>query len=807
MSKISSGLRVRALIARPPITLGILVFVVGVLPEAAYSQCELSVDLILSSDGSSADAAGTSVAVAQDVFVVGAPGDDDSGSNSGAAYVWRLKESGWIEEQKLVASDGTADDQFGRTVAISEDVVIVGAFGNGDGGAAYVFRFNGLSWVQEAKLVPADSVSGDSFGFAVSLSGDVALIGAYGADDLGTNSGAAYVFRFDGAAWVEEYKLLASDGEAYDFFGAAVALSGDAALVGAYLDDDVASSGGAAYVFRFGGSLWTQEQKLWASDGATDDRFGAALAISGDALIVGVKQDDDKGANSGSAYIFAFNGATWVEESKLLPSDGLEQDKFGVAVGLSGDVAVVGSYWHEHSGITDAGAAYLYRFDGSDWVEDEKLVAPDAWYWDYFGASVAVAGDLAVVGAVQDDNKGNNSGSGYAFSKVCPDNGCISDGDCDDGDACTTDRCSGRACTHTEINCSDGIACTADTCWEGQCVNDATACECVTDADCNDGVRCSVDTCVNNVCINDVGACDCFANADCADELACTVDFCAGGTCYHDASACECATAGDCYDGLACSVASCLDRECIFDTSECECFSDGECDDRNSCTSDTCSGENVCVHELVAGCCGNGVCDGREDSCECPVDCKAVSTASCGNGVCETSDGEDCLTCPEDCNGLQGGLVRERFCCGAGGGENPVGCDDARCFEAGVSCTSDPSIEPCCGDGLCTGFETGCNCPEDCGTPALGEIRGATCNDGLDNDCDKLVDCDDPDCMKDAVCRMCDGDGVCESGEDCYNCPSDCAGLSFGLRIKRFCCGNGVLERPERKPGLCDGNP
>ncbi|MHC5112380.1 MAG: S8 family peptidase [Planctomycetota bacterium] len=198
----------------------------------------------------------------------------------------------------------------------------------------------------------------------------------------------------------------------------------------------------------------------------------------------------------------------------------------------------------------------------------------------------------------------------------------------------------------------------------------------------------------------------------------------------------------------------------------------------------------------------DGICDGAEDCSNCPADCPETSGAWCGNGICEAGNGEDCVNCPEDCNGKTNGPPGNRFCCG--GGDHGVPCSDSRCSDSGVSCSEEPASPQCCGDGVCGGGEDGCSCATDCGVASSLETD---CADGSDNDCDALADCDDPDCDGAAECvSVCDGDGVCETGEDCHNCGSDCAGRTNGQPARRYCCGNGVVESNEQSSGLCDGN-
>jgi hypothetical protein len=269
----------------------------------------------------------------------------------------------------------------------------------------------------ETKLLASDSAESDWFGHAVSISGDVALVGAELDGDKGTYSGAAYVFRWNGSAWAEEDKLLASDGLRYDFFGFSVSISGDVALVGAYGDDDSGTDAGAAYVFRWNGESWEEEDKLLASDGAAGDQFGHAVSISGNVALVGASWDDDRGADSGAAYVFRWNGSSWEEEDKLLASDGAAGDQFGHAVSISGNVALVGAYLDDDSG-TDAGAAYVFRWNGSSWLEEQKLLASDGDANDRFGSSVSISGDVALVGAFWDDDNSTDAGAAYLFKIV-----------------------------------------------------------------------------------------------------------------------------------------------------------------------------------------------------------------------------------------------------------------------------------------------------------------------------------------------------------------------------------------------------
>jgi len=205
----------------------------------------------------------------------------------------------WPEKAKLLASDGATNDTFGRSVSISGDYAIVGARSDDSGkGSAYIFRWDGTNWVQQQKLTASDGAASDYFGTSVSISGDCAIVGAYGDDSY---KGSAYIFKWDGTNWVQQQKLTASDGITNDYFGYSVSISGSEAIIGENGDD---GSKGSAYIFKSNGTSWSQQAKIVASDGAAGDYFGYSVSISGNYAIVGVPYDDDEGSSSGSAYIF-----------------------------------------------------------------------------------------------------------------------------------------------------------------------------------------------------------------------------------------------------------------------------------------------------------------------------------------------------------------------------------------------------------------------------------------------------------------------------------------------------------------------
>ncbi|HRI02620.1 MAG TPA: carboxypeptidase regulatory-like domain-containing protein [Pyrinomonadaceae bacterium] len=380
---------------------------------------------LTASDGTASDRFGVSVAISGDTIVIGA-NLDDVGANidQGSVYVFVRSGTAWTQQTKLIATDGSADDRFGSTAAILGDTAIVGAFrddvgANTDRGSAYVFVRSGTVWSQEAQLTASDGASFDSFGISVALSGDIAFVGAY-LDDIGTNTnqGSAYVFVRSGTTWTEQAKLTASDGMVGDAFGWSIAISGDTAVVTA-VSDDVGSNTnqGSTYVFTRSGTTWSQQAKLTASDGGINDNFGNIVAIDGDTVIVGASIDDI-GTNSdqGSAYVFVRSGTTWTQATKLTASDGTTSDFFAASVAIGGDTILIGANGDDVGGNTDQGSVYAFRILVNNWVQESKNVASDGTTSDFFAASVAISGDTAVVGAPGDDIGTNtDQGSAYVF--------------------------------------------------------------------------------------------------------------------------------------------------------------------------------------------------------------------------------------------------------------------------------------------------------------------------------------------------------------------------------------------------------
>jgi len=407
---------------------------------------------LTASDAAEQDVFGSSVSISGDLAVVGARYDDDGGDYSGSAYIYRRTGSSWAEETKLIASDPAVNAYYGCSVAVSGDVVVIGAYKAPEAdtrrGGAYVYRFNGSSWVEEAKLTASDAAGLDYFGRSVAISGNVIVIGAPQDDDAGPESGSAYVFRYNGSGWVEEAKLTAFDGWTGDYFGYSVSVSADTAVIGAYQDNEGASDAGSAYVFRYNGSSWVKEAQLTASDAAGGDFFGYSVSISGDVAVVGAYANDVDYVNqdTGSAYVYRFNGTHWIEEAKLTASGAAADDRLGYAVSISGDVAAIAAI-RDDDGGENSGSVYVFHFNNGRWLEMAKLAASDAAEAAAFGIAVSISGDVAAVGAYTDE-VATNAGSAYLFAlpgstlqQDCNSNGAPDSCDVEDG---TSNDCNGN---------------------------------------------------------------------------------------------------------------------------------------------------------------------------------------------------------------------------------------------------------------------------------------------------------------------------------------------------------------------------
>ena len=373
---------------------------------------------------------GSSVSISGNTAVIGAPYVDSSGSKAGAAYVFVRDPVShvWTEEAELVPTWRVEYDVFGWSVAVSGDTAVVGAVGRDCGlgedcGAAYVFERNGSSWSQSMQLTPAGVHASGWFGASVAIDGDYILVGQ---PYCGALVGCADVFkRLVNAAWLHEAELFASGGQSGELFGSSVAIgrSPDRSLVYAVVGAIVGAPPvpGAAYVFETNGlGPWPQVARLLPDPVASNIHFGTSVALSGDTVLVGADTSDEIG-DAGSAYVYTRQvGGDWTREAKLLASDAGASDQFGISVALDGDTALIGAL-REDSMAADSGGAYVFRRSHGLWAEEGKLLVTDAGASAQFGASVALDGLSALVGAPRAGAADN--GAGYVFALPAPEPG------------------------------------------------------------------------------------------------------------------------------------------------------------------------------------------------------------------------------------------------------------------------------------------------------------------------------------------------------------------------------------------------
>jgi len=344
------------------------------------------------------------------------------GAGFGAATEAQVADPRWVGVTKLSALDGETSDFFGHAVALSGRTAVIGAWGDDDfAGAAYVFDYQADGdWVETEKLLPSDGASGQDFGAAVAISGDVIAVGACHDDDNGGAAGSVYVFESEGGTnWVETQKLLASDGTSGDNLGCAIAISQDTMIVGAHLNSDLDSFSGAVYVFeREPNGIWLESQKLVASDGGFLHVFGTSLAVFGDTILVGASGDDELGIQSGSAYLFERHpDGVWYETEKLLAPDGVAGDAFGESVAIYENTAAVGAHNDDHGGV-GSGSVYLFERDSrGEWDSTRKLLAFGNEGAYLFGHSLAMNARALIVGAPGSGVDDPRPGAAYIFER------------------------------------------------------------------------------------------------------------------------------------------------------------------------------------------------------------------------------------------------------------------------------------------------------------------------------------------------------------------------------------------------------
>ena len=454
--------------------------------EDARARYPLTIDptftqqaFLKASNAEDNDRFGSSVAISGDTAVIGAILEDsnviddpanNSGFSTGAAYVFVRDETTWSEQAYLKAENADDSDELGNAVAISGDTIAIAVVnedssatgGSADNsvpnsGAVLIFVRDGTTWSQQAFLKASQAGNSDQFGASLALSGDRLVVGADQESSSATGgesnndanlAGAAYVFERNGETWSQQAFLKANNAARFDRFGSSVAISGDTIVIGARDEESSATGGsddnsefdsGAAYVFVLDGTTWTQQAFLKADNAGADDEFGGSVAISGDTIVVGASLEDSEfggndnsASNAGAAYVFVRNGITWSQQAMLKGDNTEGNDRFGTSVAISEGLIVVGADREDGSligggydnTVSSSGAVYLFRRSGTTWNQRQYLKASNAESNDNFGGAVAVSEGTLIVGAIREDsnaidNPANNdesaAGAAYIF--------------------------------------------------------------------------------------------------------------------------------------------------------------------------------------------------------------------------------------------------------------------------------------------------------------------------------------------------------------------------------------------------------
>ncbi len=419
-------------------------YTVNVLRQGSTDQ----VAFLRASNPDEEDRFSDAIAISGDTIVAGTTFEDGNGideasnaaGDSGAAYVFRRDNDGlWAQEAYLKPSMVGAGFGFAHSVAIHDDVIAIGAWKETDvetdSGAVYVFRRTGSEWNLEARLESENIDRADRFGTSVAVHGDTIVVGAEQEQSNGSSptnndfdfSGAAYVFRREGAQWQQEAYLKAFNVERGVRYGQAVAVYGDTVAVGCEREKSTTqginalpanSDGtrvGAVYVYSRNGGTWTQQAHIKASNAETGDAFGESIALSDNLLVVGAPGEDsgslgvdgnqvsNTALDSGAAFVFRRSGDTWTQEAYVKPSNTTEADGFG-RVAINDNRMVVASY--------EANTAYLFTNEASTWSETAVLSASNGHPQDYFGYQVGVSSDAIVVASpLQSSGSTGSNGS------------------------------------------------------------------------------------------------------------------------------------------------------------------------------------------------------------------------------------------------------------------------------------------------------------------------------------------------------------------------------------------------------------
>lgn len=392
----------------------------AVLPD---NQLQSQIKELLASDSSPHDNYGIIVTLSGDTAVIGIPFDNSRSFNAGSAYIYTRHKGAWIQQQHLTAKDSAPGDQFGWSIALQGNTVLIGSRLDDDkgfnSGSVYVYTRHAGLWIEQQKLTAIDGSANDQYGLTLSLADNTAVIGAPFDDDNGFDSGSAYIYTLKAEEWTLQQKLTATDAASGDQYGWSVALDGNSALIGARFDDDKGFNSGSAYLYSLDAEAWLLKQKLTAADGSDNDQFSWSVALDNNTAVIGARFDDDMGINSGSAYVFTRSGDSWGLQEKLTASDGAPGNQYSWSIALQGDTVIIGNPFDDNK-YRLSGSTYVYTRNVDLWSEIQKMTASKELLGDRYGISVALEGNTMLVGACLNYEKGWLAGSPYVNTPCVP---------------------------------------------------------------------------------------------------------------------------------------------------------------------------------------------------------------------------------------------------------------------------------------------------------------------------------------------------------------------------------------------------
>ncbi|MCB9857495.1 MAG: hypothetical protein H6818_17575 [Phycisphaerales bacterium] len=424
---------------------------------------------------------GWSCAVSGNTAAIGAYRDHQDGVTPGAVYVYENTSNHWDQVSKLRPIAGTTIASLGYSVAIDGDTIVAGAYRD-DGialrtGTAYIFRRISGIWQQTARLMADDGTNADEFGASIAISGDTIVVGAPKSDQAAIDAGSVYVFQLINDAWYQTARLTAPNPIIGAQFGSSVAISGATIVVGMPRPNHAGP--GSVHAYRETNGVWQPVASIASDDTPSEDLFGGSVSIDGDTIAVGATLSQDPALGSGAVFVFRENAGQWERIARLSEIETLEFDNYGISVCLDGDRLIVGAATGESS-VYGSGVVYVYQEIGGVWQRLALFESDTPKGGDYFGQSVSVSGTTAVVGAYRADGSTSDSGAAFAFDVFSSANDCNANGFPDECDLqLISDDCNGNGipdecdiASQLSADCNgDGVP---DECGPGELFESAT---------------------------------------------------------------------------------------------------------------------------------------------------------------------------------------------------------------------------------------------------------------------------------------------------------------------------------------------